>query len=190
MPIASVVRGKARKKTKTNYTVKTNLNFENDETKKLLCKLDFGYFLRQNFEEENYNQVDIDTIYEVFKTTTEQIKEKAKKDSAQFNLYCESQVRKMFTGGLLTSTFGLDEGRGYTIFDFKGTGENWAYFYHWQKYHKRKVTLNKVWDITIKVGSVLAIVLTIIKLVETFQPNTDKQNEKPMIIKSQTTIMK
>jgi ribosomal protein S15P/S13E len=150
----------------------TNLNFENDETKKLLCKFDFGFFLKQNFEEKNYSQKDIEIIYKLFKTTTEHIKGKAKDNTEQFNLYCESQVRKMYTGGLLPSTFGLDEGRGYVISDFKEIGENWAYFNHWQKYYKRKVTMNKVWDIVIRTGSILAIVLTMLKLIETFQ--TDK----------------
>ncbi|MDR3652595.1 MAG: hypothetical protein P4L34_06455 [Paludibacter sp.] len=150
--------------------MKSNLNFENDDTKKLLCKLDYGYFLRLNFEEENYNQKDIDVINEAFKTTTKQLNEKAKLNSLQFNLYSETKVRKMFTGGSLLATFGLDESRKNTIYDFKSTGEDWAYFNHWQKYYKRKITLNKVWNIVIKTGSVLAIILSILKLFEFLKP--------------------
>jgi len=146
----------------------TTLNFENDETKKLLCKRDFEFFLKQNIDEEKYNQKEIDTIYEVFNLTETDIKKRASTSKKQFNLYCESQVRKMFTGGLLPSIFELDEGRGYTIFDFKATGENWAYFNYWQKYYRQKVILNKVWEIVVKTGSILAIILTIIKLIETF----------------------
>lgn len=72
----------------------------------------------------------------------------------------------MFYGALLPSIFGLDESRGYIIIDFKGAGENWAYFKYWQKYQRRKITREKIWNIIIKGGSILAIILSIIKILE------------------------
>ena len=74
----------------------------------------------------------------------------------------------MFTGGFLPALFHLDEGRKHTIFGFEDIGHDLAYFKLWQNYYKRKVTTKKVWEFVVKVGSVLAIILSIIKLWETF----------------------
>lgn len=72
----------------------------------------------------------------------------------------------MFTGGTLPATFELDEGRRYQIMDFPATGKNWAYFEHWQKTYKLKLKKEKIWSIVIKTGSLLAFILTILKLYE------------------------
>lgn len=144
--------------------MKTTLNFEQDDTKKLLAKLDFEFFLKQNCEEEKYNQDDIDKIYISYQQTLKQIK--AQENKKQFNYFAEGKVRKMFTGEFLPALFELDESRRNIILDFSATGENWAYFKLWQIYYKRKVTKEKIWDIVIKTGSVLAIILSIIKFLE------------------------
>ncbi len=89
---------------------------------------------------------------------------KSKKNKKQFNYYAEGQVRKMFTGGFLPALFELDETRRHTIHNFQGIGDSWAYFAYWQKYQKRKVSKEKVWDVLIKTGSILGILLSIIKL--------------------------
>lgn len=146
--------------------MKSDLSYENYETKKLLCKFDFEFFLTKNLEEEKYAEASINEIYESFKLTKIEIKKNVEKNKNQFNLYCESKVRKMFNGGFLPSTFGLNEQRRYTILDFKETGANWAYFNHWQKYYKKKIFLEKFWGVTVKVGSILAILLSIDKLIE------------------------
>ncbi|TNE81398.1 MAG: hypothetical protein EP332_04565 [Bacteroidetes bacterium] len=146
--------------------MRTTLNFEHDDTKKLLAKLDFEFFLKQNIEKEKYPQKDIDKIYSSYQRTLKQIEDKTKTDKKQFDYYTEGQVRKMFIGGLLPALFELDESRGHTMFDFHTLGENWAYFKHWQTYYKRKITKEKIWDITVKVGSVLAIILSVLKLLE------------------------
>lgn len=148
--------------------MRTSLNFEDKDTKELLSKLDFNFFLRQNIEEEKYKQDEVDTLYNSYKTTLKELKQKYKKDKKQANYFLEGQVRKMFTGGFLPALFHLDEGRQHTMFAFQEIGEDLAYFKLWQDYYKRKVTAKKVWDIVVKVGSVLAIVLSIIKLWETF----------------------
>lgn len=146
--------------------MKSDLNYENYETKKLLCKFDFEFFLTKNFEDEKYTEERINEIYESYKSTKIEIKKSTEKNKKQFNLYCESKVRKMFNGGFLTSTFGLNEQRKYTILDFKETGVNWAYFNHWQQYYKKKIFLEKFWEVIVKVGSISAILLSIDKLLE------------------------
>ena len=84
-----------------------------------------------------------------------------------FYYFCEGKVRKGFTGGFLPSHFEMDESREHTIMRFEDVGEDWAYFYYWQKYYRRKITEEKIWEYIIKMGSILAIALSIIKLLET-----------------------
>jgi hypothetical protein len=146
--------------------MKTDFNFEQETTKKLLSQRDFEFFLKQNIEKSEYKQEDIDKIYSCFLQTVKQIKEKAKENKRQFNFYSEGKVRKMFTGGLLTSLFELDENRGHEIIDFSAIGEDWAYFNHWQIFQKRKITCDKIWNIIVKSGSVLAIILSVMKFFE------------------------
>jgi hypothetical protein len=146
--------------------MKTDLNFEQETTKKLLSKLDFEFFLKQNIEVEKYNQSDVDEIYTSYNSFKKELLARSKGNKKQFNYYTEGQVRKMFTGGLLPAMFELDEGRGHRLCDFPGIGENWAYFNHWQIYYKRKVTREKIWDFIIKTGSILAFVLSFSKIIE------------------------
>jgi hypothetical protein len=146
--------------------MKTALDFEHNDTKALLAKLDFEFFLKQNIEAEKYSQADIDKVYSSYHQTTKLIRTKAQADKKQFNYYAEGQVRKMFTGGFLPALFELDENRVHTMFDFPAIGENWAYFKHWQTYQKRKITKEKIWDVIIKAGSVLAFLLSFLKLIE------------------------
>jgi hypothetical protein len=153
---------------KTLLLLRTSLNFEDKDTKELLSKLDFNFFLKQNIEEEKYRQDEVDTLYNSYKDSLKDLKKKYKKDKKQANYFLEGQVRKMFTGGFLPALFHLDEGRQHTIIAFQEIGEDLAYFKLWQDYYKRKVTAKKVWDFVVKVGSVLAIILSLIKLWETF----------------------
>lgn len=149
--------------------MKTNLNFEAIETKKLLSQFDFGYFLQENIRKEKYNQSDIDIIYSSYNETLKYLKEMSKVNRKQFNYYTEGYVRKAFTGGYLPAHFQLDESRRHVIGRFDDVGEVWAYFQYWQKYQKRKISKEKVWDYTVKLGSILAITLSIIKLLETIK---------------------
>lgn len=82
-------------------TMKTELNFKQDTTKKLLSQLGFEFFLKQNIEKGKYKQEDIDEIYSSYRQTLIQINAKTKENKKQFNFYSEGQVRKMFKGGLL-----------------------------------------------------------------------------------------
>jgi len=146
--------------------MKTNLNFEDKSTKELLSKLDFRYFLMQNIEAENYSEEETKIIYENFEIFNKEVSNKAEKNKKQFFYYCEGQVRKMFTGGFLPAIFELDEGRRLRITDFSSTGESWAYFQHWRKVYKRKVRKEKIWSFVVKTGSILAFILTVLKLYE------------------------
>lgn len=128
--------------------------------------MDYDFFLKQNIESEKYSQSDIEMIYSNYIKTSEEIKNKAKKNRKQFNIYAEGQVRKMFTGGFLPALFVLDESRRHTILDFQSTGQSWAYFKYWQKYQRRKNTKEKIWDLIIKTGSILAILLSVLKVLE------------------------
>jgi hypothetical protein len=146
--------------------LRTNLNFEDKDTKEILSQFEFDFFLKQNIEEEKYNQADIDILYSSYKTTLKDLKLKYKKDRKQANFLLEGQVRKMFTGGFLPALFHLDEVRKFTMSSFKDIGHDLAYFKLWQNYYKRKVIAKKIWDVVVKVGSVLAIILSIIKFLE------------------------
>jgi len=146
--------------------MKTTLNFEHKDTKELLAILDFEFFLKQNIEAERYSQADIDKIYSSYYQTKKAIETKAKANKKQFNYYTEGQVRKMFTGGFIPALFELDESREHVLFDFPAVGESWAYFNHWQTYQKRKITKEKIWNVVVKIGSVLAILLSFLKLIE------------------------
>lgn len=146
--------------------MKTTLNFEDSNTKELLSKFDFDFFLSQNIEEEKYSKEDTEALYSSYNIALTHLKLRYKGEKKQANYFLEGQVRKMFTGGFLPALFHLDEGRSHTIFDFAGVGHDLAYFKLWQVYYKRKITKQKIWEIVIKVGSLLGIILSIIKLWE------------------------
>lgn len=146
--------------------MKTELSFESADTKKLLTKLDFEYFLQHNIGEEKYPRSSIDQIYASFKRKSAELKERSRENHAQLHLFAEGQVRKMFTGGLLTTLFHLNDMRGHTLVDFVGIGDNWAYFNHWQKRHKGMVQRQRAWSLIVPFGSVLAIVLALLKVLE------------------------
>lgn len=146
--------------------MKTDFNFEQDTTKKLLAKLDFEFFLKRNIEVEKYKQSDVDEIYISYNLFKKELLDYSKRNKKQFNYFAEGQVRKMFIGGLLPAMFELDEGKGHALCDFSKIWENWAYFNHWQSYYKRKVTREKIWDFIIKIGSILAFLLSFSKIIK------------------------
>ena len=146
--------------------MKTILEFDNEETKVLLSKLDFEYYLKLNVEKENYQLSDIDLVYESYRKTLRMIKLKLNKNKKQYNYYLDGQVRKMFLGGFLPAHFELDETKHHILYDFSEIGKDWAFFEFWQNYQKKLIKRKRIWNIIIKSGSILAIILTIIKLFE------------------------
>jgi hypothetical protein len=148
--------------------MKTTLSFENEETKVLLSKLQFKYFLNKNIGDENYNSESIKQMNIKYLETSNKLRNDSKNNKTQQRYYLEGQVRKMFTGGFLPAVFQLDESRRHTFSDFEAAGENWAYFDHWQRLYKRKLFFKKCWENIIKIGSILGIALSILKLLEVF----------------------
>jgi hypothetical protein len=146
--------------------MKTDLNFENDETKCLLAKMNFEFFLKENIDTEKYDNSDVAKIYSTFEKSKEELRTKYPNRNKQFVLYCEGQVRKMFTGGFLPALFQLDESRGHTFIDFIAVGESWAYFDYWRKAKNREITKKKTWEVVTKFGSIVAIILGILKVIE------------------------
>ena len=142
------------------------LDFEKEATKELLSNYDFEFFLKEDFNQNNYSKENIDSLYKSFNKHDILIKEKRKSNITQYNYYLEGMVRKMYIGGLLPCLFHLNNAKGHTITDFVGFGENWAYFNNWQHYYKRKVTKTKVWDYIVKSGGILAILLSLQKVYE------------------------
>jgi hypothetical protein len=55
------------------------------------------------------------------------------------------------------------------FFDFPSMGESWAYFDHWKRYQKWKIRKEMVWDVIVKTGSIQAIILSRLKLLELFK---------------------
>ena len=149
-------------------SLKTDLDFETKETKELLSKLDFGYFLKEHLAVETYSQEQIDTIYNSFEETMATLKKRAKKNKKQFIYFLEGQNRKAFTGGFLPAMFHLDKSRSHHFSDFEAVGETWAYFKFWADHYKKKLTRKKVWELITKIGSLLAILLSLIKIWELF----------------------
>ena len=147
--------------------MKKNLDFEDTKTKKLLLKFDFQFFLNENMGEQNYSQANLQKTYNAYSKKLKQIEDKSTENTEQNFLFAEGQVRKMFTGGLLPALFQLDESREHVLFDFDEIGNNWAYFDFWKKHYQKKIIQEQIWDIITRTGSILAIALSIIKLIET-----------------------
>lgn len=146
--------------------MRTNLNFEDESTKILLTKYDFGFYLERNIDTNRYKEDDIKIIYDGYKKSISELKVNLKNSKNQNFVFLEGKVRKMFSGGFIPALFELDETRELQIFDFAAVGKDWAYFYMWRRLKKRKITISNVWTWIIKTGSILAIILTILKIIE------------------------
>ncbi|HAF27803.1 MAG TPA: hypothetical protein DCG75_02035 [Bacteroidales bacterium] len=146
--------------------MRTSLNFEDKSTKELISKLNFEFFLNQNIDKENYSKESISDIEKEFEICQRELKNKSKANRNQFYFYAEGQVRKMFIGGFLPALFELDESRSHTITDFKAVGESWAYFQYWSDKYRKKLRKEKLWVNFVRVGSILAFILTALKLYE------------------------
>jgi hypothetical protein len=146
--------------------MKMELSFEDDSTKRVLSKLDFGFFLNQNIETKSYHELNIEEIHTSFQKTKTDILHQSKRNKKQFYYYSEGQVRKMFIGGLLPTLFGLNDMKEMSIMDFEGIGDNWAYFNFWRKQYRKIERRKKTWDYIIKAGALLGIILSIFKVLE------------------------
>ena len=136
-----------------------------DEIRELYINYDFRYFIKKHMKSSNdFKKVEI-----IYKQHSEKLIAELKLNKKQFLYRIDGAVRKMHSGGFLPSIFELDETRKLTIFDTPEIGEYWACFELWRKFERRKFTKKKFSKSIIFWGSVLAYVLTIIKIIEYFK---------------------
>lgn len=145
------------------------LTFEfTEDVRSKLVKSDFRFFLDKNISENKYSPMNIESIFYGKLQEDKIIDRDIKNNKRQQLIFMEGQVAKMLRGGMLPCHFKMNETREFTITDFEEYGKNWSVFEAWKKAEKRKVIRKTAWDITVKVGAVLAIGLSIIKLLEIF----------------------
>lgn len=143
----------------------------NKDYQDLILQFNIQYFIELNVKEKvkegvysNDNVVEIYVGYNQEKTL---IKEELKRNKKQHLYYLYGNVIHMFNGGLLPSLFRLNDNvKDFIIFDFKGVGKNWAQFEVWQKHERFRKKMKDGWDIAVKIGTILAYLLSILKLID------------------------
>lgn len=145
----------------------------NKDYEELILKHEFKYFLENHLENKesnsNYTKENIQQIYASYERQRVLIKSELAKNKEQYRLWLYSAITHMFNGGVLPALFELNaDVKDHTILDFEQYGINWAYFEAWQKWQRNRLRWRKTWDIVVKVGTVLAFILSFIKLTELF----------------------
>lgn len=130
-----------------------------EEEKALYCKYNFGYFLNKKMNSKKWNQEIINQITEAYENYKSVLLLEAKENKKQFYFFLEGQVRKMHSGGLLSTHFNLSEAIDSMSLNNKAYGENWAIFEIWAKYQKPKIRRKKIWKRTVEIGSIIGWVL-------------------------------
>ena len=148
--------------------MQNQLNFDDKSTKELLSKYDMAYFFEENTSRNKYDPTNVKLVELSYKHHEQLLKTKIVNNKTQAYYLLDSYVRQMFTGGLLPSMFGLNDLSQIEIILFDDFGENWAHFDAWQKLYKQKNRSEKIWNIIVKTGTVLAFLLSFIKLYEAF----------------------
>ena len=144
-----------------------------EEYRDKLLDMDFNYFLDDHLKDELHAIDDKAKISESFKISTTEIEKRYQKDKKQCRLWLEGLVRLQWHGGMLPAHFRLDGStKKLNYFDPTNTGKEQAYFQYWQKLERKRRFWRLTWDKVTKVGAVLAILLSIIKLIDTFWPQT------------------
>ncbi len=143
----------------------------NPDFKALMLEYNFKYFLERHIREseEKYTDTQIKSIYNAYYKQKDLVKAELRKNKKQYYLWLNSAFIHQFEGGMLPSLFEINpDVRQHTIINFEQYGIQWAYFEAWQKHERFKDKSKKVWDITVKIGTVLAFVLSAFKVVELF----------------------
>jgi hypothetical protein len=141
----------------------------NPDYKLLMLEYDFKYFLEKHIQESQYSNEDIQAIYNAYNTQKNLVKANLRKNKKQYYLWLNSAFIHQFDGGLLPTLFEINpEVKKHTIVDFEQYGIQWAYFEAWQKHQRFKHKSQKAWDVIVKIGSVLAFVLSAVKVFELF----------------------
>ncbi|MBX2844527.1 MAG: hypothetical protein KTR26_22390, partial [Flammeovirgaceae bacterium] len=115
-----------------------------------------------------YPPENVEIIYSSYKEAGKKLKEKLKKNKTQTLFHIDGRVRALHGSGILPKRFELASRRTGSILNFVGEGESWAYFDIWQRYEKLKIFRKRFWETLIKIGALLGILLSIIKVIEEF----------------------
>lgn len=138
----------------------------NDEFRELILEMDLKYFLNEDLDIQNISEADRHIIQVAFDNTSAEILTRYNKNRKQCRLWLEGIIRLQWYGGYLPSTFKIDgKTREIQFLNFEATGENWAYFEFWQKLERKRKFWKVTWDKITKIGAVLAIILTLIKII-------------------------
>jgi hypothetical protein len=142
------------------------LSFD-DKTIDLLLDRDMKYFIEKDLNSGRYHQDQVSLLHVSYADELGICLKEIKKDKKQYRHHLYGAVMIMWSGGFLPALFRLDGWtRRFSITDFEGAGRDWARFTIWQTYARRKRTSKRLWNYVTKVGSVLGIGLTIVKLWE------------------------
>lgn len=137
------------------------------EFRELALDMDFGYFLDGDLDEANVPAADRQAIRTAFEEETARLRKRYRDNRKHCRLWLETRVRMQWQGGMLPAQFRLD---GFTkrlgFHDYNHLGREWALFDFWQKLERRRRLIKLSWDRTTKIGAVLAILLTLLKLYE------------------------
>ncbi|WP_223653147.1 hypothetical protein [Hymenobacter psoromatis] len=140
-----------------------------DATRRLYCRYDYAYFVRRNLAENDYTKSEVQEMHDGRLAKLKELQRAIKNNKKQALHSIEGGIRKMHSGGHLPSHFELNEMRSYGILDFAGCGESWAYFEVWRKYERWRLFWKDFWNVVMKVGACLGIVLTVLKVIEAFR---------------------
>lgn len=144
------------------------LNFDATYQQMMLDR-DFRFFLEKSMIGEQYSEHELETLRKSYVRTKNELSEEHRRAGAQMRHYLFGQVMLMFHGGLLPSLFRIDGWtRGSRILDFEAYGKDWATFEMWQKLEKRHRFWAVSWERITRLGAVLAILLSALKLMEAF----------------------
>ena len=145
---------------------KLKIKFE--EVKHLLLDRDFEFYLKLNFEENTYQEVEKKMLYKTYSDTKKLLEKKIKENPKQYQLYIEAVVKKC--SDTIIHFFKLSD-LDNTMFDLPAYGEMWAYFEFWQKHEKRKLKWQNFWKYSTRIGVTLAYLLTIAKIIDIITKN-------------------
>jgi hypothetical protein len=141
------------------------------EEKEVYSELNFKFFLDQIIAEQKIDKSNVVIIEKSYNKTIYEINSLERKNKKQSLLYIEGYIRKMHSGGLFATHFNLNEAITTTIFDFEEYGRYWAYFESWSKNYRRELFLKKIWDYTVKIGSILGWILASLQIIEALKSN-------------------
>lgn len=142
------------------------------EYRDLILDRDWRYFMNEDPVKTKLSEHDLAALNVGFETKTAEIQKKYKKNRKQCRLLLEGEIRLQWACGFLPAYLKIDgytKGLGTT--DYKKLGEEWASFAFWQKLERKRRFWKISWDRITKIGAVLAILLSVLKLIEAISPS-------------------